>query len=88
MKDKERQIYDHIIFLLHSRLNMLGMDKSTIHPDYDLLKTGLLDSMSFVNLVTAMEKKFNVSIDFELLFEAPEFSRVKELVKVFAANIK
>ena len=54
--------------------------------DFDLVKSGLLDSMAFVDLVGALEEKLNQQIDFEKVMEDERFTTVSGLISLFTHN--
>jgi len=80
---KDKEISEFIIFKLKEKLEQFGIDKSEIKNDFDLVQSGLLDSMSFVDLVTEMEKKFNIEIDFEKAFDESKLTKINGLIEIF-----
>jgi acyl carrier protein len=80
---KDKEISEFIILKLKEKLEQFGIDKSEIKNDFDLVQSGLLDSMSFVDLVTEMEKKFNIEIDFEKAFDESKLTKINGLIEIF-----
>lgn len=81
---KDLKIREYIIAQLSERLDMLGIEEKEIKNDFDFVQSGLLDSMAFVDLVTDMEEKFGVEIDFENEVENAAFTTLGGLQKIFA----
>lgn len=44
-----------------------GMTPDTVPDDYDLMATGAIDSLGLIEMISAVEKEFNVEVDFEEL---------------------
>ena len=80
---KDKEISEFIIFKLKEKLEQFGIAKSEIKNDFDLVQSGLLDSMSFVDLVTEMEKYFNIEIDFEEAFDESKLTKINGLIEIF-----
>ena len=80
---KDKEISEFMIFKLKEKLELFGIDKREIKNDFDLVQSGLLDSMSFVDLVTEMEKKFNIEIDFEEAFDESKLTKINGLIEIF-----
>lgn len=79
----ENEIRDFIINHLRKRLELLGVSEKEIKKKFDFVQSGLLDSMSFVDMITAMEDHFGVEIDFEEEPENESFTSLGGLQKVF-----
>jgi len=79
LNDVEHFLKDY----LKERLEMLGIGYGELKPGFDLVQSGLLDSMAFVDMVTAMEKHFGVEIDFENEVGNSSFTTLKGLTVLF-----
>jgi acyl carrier protein len=88
MKTKEEKIYDYIICQLTDKMNRTGLSEKDLSSDFNLTKSGLLDSLSFVNLVVQIEKKYGIEIDFEKAFQNPDFTNISGLINVIIKDIK
>ncbi|HET6243536.1 MAG: acyl carrier protein [Bacteroidetes bacterium] len=84
----EKEITTFILEQLDKRLIRIGMQRKEITPNFDLVKSGLLDSMSFVDLVVEIEKKFNTEIDFELAFQNADFTTISGLIQTIEKQLK
>jgi acyl carrier protein len=70
-------------FLL-PRAARLGMEHNELVDDLDLLRSGLLDSLGFVDLVVEMEKRSGREVDLMAAMERPGGSTLGGLVELFA----
>lgn len=77
------EIKDFIIKRISSRMELFGITERDIADDFNLVQTGLLDSMAFVDLLTDMEKEFNVEVDFEKAFENAGLTTLGGLTGIF-----
>ncbi|HOV11089.1 MAG TPA: acyl carrier protein [Bacteroidales bacterium] len=88
METKEKEIYSFIVARLADKLSRVGFSEKDLTPGFNLTKSGLLDSMAFVNLVADIEKNFNVQVDFEEAFQNPDFTSLSGLITVVEKQIK
>ncbi|MCF8230041.1 MAG: hypothetical protein K9G58_00960 [Bacteroidales bacterium] len=79
----EIEIRDFILNHLKDRLEILGIHEREIRRDFDFVQSGLLDSMAFVDMVTAMEEHFEREVNFEEKVEDAEFTTMKGILKAF-----
>ena len=82
METKEKEIYDFVICQLTDKINRAGLSVNDVSSDFNLTKSGLLDSLSFVNLVAQVENKYGIEIDFEKAFQRPDFTSISGLINV------
>lgn len=61
----QKEIRKEIMSRLEDRSIRLGIRKKVLQSDFDLIRSGLLDSMKFIQFVVELEKDFNVQIDFD-----------------------
>jgi acyl carrier protein len=47
------------------QLSANGMALDAVPDDYDLMITGVIDSLGLIEMISAMEDEFNLEIDFE-----------------------
>jgi len=81
---KNKEIRNKILELLSDRLKMFGVKDGEIKGDFDLVKSGLMDSMAFVNFIGEMEKAFDIEIDFDTVLEDDDFTSVNKIIELFA----
>jgi acyl carrier protein len=68
---------------LASRLELFDISSSEISDDFDLVQSGLVNSMEFVELVAGLEEDFGVEIDYEKALEKDDFTTVGGIVRNF-----
>jgi acyl carrier protein len=86
--NKENEILEFIVSALNNKMERAGLSKNDLSPGFNLTKSGLLDSMSFVTLITQLEKNYKVEIDFEKAFQREDFSTVSGLIHIISNEIK
>lgn len=59
------QLRAQILSHLHSFFQAAGIEPSSVHDDFDLLASGVIDSLGFLTLVTEIEDWLGRDIDFE-----------------------
>jgi acyl carrier protein len=69
--------------LLQEKLHRLDIHESQLGGSFDLVKSGLLNSLEFVDLVATLEKNLGLEIDFEKALNSGDFTTVNGIVKVF-----
>ena len=67
MNNLEKQVSDFILAELQPKLEALEISVDTVGGDFDLVGSGVLDSISFIELVGAVEQQFQFEMDFENL---------------------
>ncbi len=63
------------------RMQLLGLNSGSPSNDSDLVKEGIYDSLSFVDLVSECENKFGIVIDLEK-YQPGEFTKFGRLVEI------
>jgi acyl carrier protein len=72
----ESAVQEYIIEKISDKLLLFGIGRQEVDEGFDLVKSGLLDSMAFVDLVAAIEGRFSVEIDFEKATANDDFTLV------------
>ncbi len=75
-----------LVEVLLPRAARLGMERGELSDELDLLRSGLLDSLGFVDLVVEMEKRSGREVDLMAAMERPGGSTLGGLVELFAPN--
>jgi acyl carrier protein len=44
-----------------------GLRPQELSDDFDLLKAGIVDSLGVIEMISAVEERFNITVDFEAL---------------------
>jgi len=84
----ENQRIKKVIFeILEPRMEILGIRKKEIKNDFDLVGSGMLSSMEFVEFVTRVEQDLEVEIDFESLLEEERITTLDVLVNIFKSKL-
>jgi len=69
--------------ILRDKLQRIGIRESEPGESFDLVKSGLLNSLEFVDMVASMEKIYLIEIDFEQALETGEFTTLGGLIRAF-----
>lgn len=83
----KEEIKQFIIEQAKKRLSLLGISNISVSKDTDLIKEGIFDSLSFVDLVVDCEQKFGAEVDLEK-YEAGSFTRIEKLTEILNASVK
>jgi acyl carrier protein len=78
----EKEIREHILGVLKEKLVLFDISPGEVNDGFDLVKSGLLDSMSFVDLVAGVEDRFGLEIDFERAADDDTFTTIGGLLRV------
>jgi acyl carrier protein len=68
--------------LLREKLLLFNIAESEVKDAFDLVKSGLLDSMAFVDLIAEAEENYQIEIDFEVLADTPDFTSLGKVVNI------
>ena len=77
-----REIREYIIENLKDKLVIFDISPAEVNMDFDLVKSGLLDSMAFIDLIADIEEKFQLEIDFESAAEQDDFTSMAGLASI------
>ncbi len=69
---------------LKDRLVRMGMDENDLTADLDLVRSGLLDSLAFIDLITALERAAERQLDMETALDDPNTTTVGGLIRLFS----
>ncbi|MCU0370800.1 MAG: hypothetical protein MUC31_05250 [Bacteroidales bacterium] len=83
----ESKIRDQMMALLDEKLQRLAIRESEITGDFDLVKSGFLNSLEFVDMVATLEKMNQVEIDFEAGLNSGDFTTVSGLIRTFSGKL-
>lgn len=78
-KDIRKQLME----LLREKLQRIGIRESDLGESFDLVKSGLLDSLGFVDIVASMEKIYDKEIDFDKGLESGKLTTLGGLIRAF-----
>jgi acyl carrier protein len=71
-----------IIDRLKEKLLLFDIAEEEVKDGFDLVKSGLLDSMAFVDLIAGIEEEFDLEIDFEKAADTEDFTSLGGLVQI------
>lgn len=78
---------DHVQALIRQQLSdhlvRLGMGPGDLTDDLDLVRSGLLDSLAFIDLVAALENATGRQVDLEQALEQDDATTVGGLQRIF-----
>ena len=80
----ETEVRGILIRAIGPRLGRLGLTEADVTDDLDLLRSGLLDSLGFVDLVVAVEEEVGHQVDLVSAMDSPGGTTVRGLIRLFA----
>lgn len=83
----KNEIREAIIRQLEEKLLVFEIRPEEVTPDFDLVKSGLLDSMAFVDLIAGIENTCSIEIDFEEATASDDFTKMGPLVELIYKTI-
>lgn len=78
-----QNISKRLIALLDNRLQLLGVKSDDVAHDVSLFEQGIVDSISFMELIVSIEDEFGMEIDFSDM-EPSEFDTIENLSKIIS----
>lgn len=76
-----KEIQSRLIQLLQPKLERFQISESELTAGFDLVKSGFVNSLEFVELVTGLEKHFGIEISFEDALEKGDFTTFGGLLR-------
>ena len=83
----EARVRAAVYKLLGSRLEDAGLSEQTLDESKSLIELGVIDSFSFVEILTTLQEELGAEIDFMEL-DPDDFASVEGLVRVVAAAVQ
>ena len=71
---------------VEQRLKVMGLDPKMADASMDLLQSGIFDSMSFIDMLTAVEERLDVRLELENALADPKTFTIIGLVELFNSN--
>lgn len=78
-----QNITERIMTLLENRLQLLGIERSDVALDVSLFDQGIVDSISFMELIVTIDDEFDIELDFSKM-EPSEFDSIENLAKIIS----
>lgn len=72
---------------ISGKLSRVGIGENELGNSFDLVKSGLVNSLELVELVASLEKEFNCEIDFESAFENGQLTTLGGLIQTFEKQV-
>jgi acyl carrier protein len=79
----DNDIRKQVMELLRDKLQRIGIRENEFGESFDLVKSGLLNSLEFVDIVASMEKIHDIEIDFEKALESGNLTTLGGLTRAF-----
>lgn len=79
----DSEIRKQVMELLRDKLQRIGIRETELGNNFDLVKSGLLNSLEFVDIVASMEKIYLIEIDFEQALDKGELTTLGGLIRAF-----
>lgn len=81
------EIKAFILFESKKKMELLGINNEKISDSTDLVKEGIFDSLSFIDLIVDCEIYFKIIIDLEK-YEANKITQVESLINIIHDSLK
>jgi acyl carrier protein len=85
MSELAARIKTFVLEVLGPRAETMGISREELAGDFNLMQSGLLDSMGFVDLVAQVENEFDVQMDLMDL-DPSQFTSLSGFVSRVAAS--
>lgn len=85
--EKIKVIEDFIFNKVVSQCNLLGIEIPKLGKDLDLVKEGIFDSLTFIDLIAECESEFGIIIELEK-YNPSEFTRFKKLSEIIELTLR
>ena len=69
--------------LLADKLERYGIGESELNDRFDLVRSGLLNSLEFVEVISMLEKRLEREIDYEHAISREDFTTIKGVIRNF-----
>jgi acyl carrier protein len=79
----EDDIRNSLLELISVKLKRIGVAQREITGRFDLVKSGLLSSLEFVDMITTLERRFQCEVDYETAFEKGNFTTIDGVISNF-----
>jgi acyl carrier protein len=79
----DSELRKQLMELLREKLQRIGIRESELGENFDLVKSGLLNSLEFVDIIASLEKIYDVEIDFEQALDKGGFTTLGGIIMAF-----
>jgi acyl carrier protein len=77
----EYDIRKSLVRILSPKLERLGISNDELGNHFDLVKSGLVNSLEFVDMVATLEKEYHCEVDFEKGLAEGDLTTIGGLIK-------
>lgn len=77
------ELLDRLRKKLAARAERLGLRPEEVNGSLDLVRSGLLDSLGFVDLITELEQEAGREVDLATAFDEPGATTVDGVIRLF-----
>jgi acyl carrier protein len=84
---RENEIKEQVFRFLRDRLDRLSIREHELGEDFDLVRSGLLNSVEFVDMTVAIENLNSIEIDYEMALDAGDFTTLGGLVRAITRKL-
>lgn len=81
MSQLEGKLKEFVLSYLREKKHLSEDDSANITDDMDLVASGLLSSLGFIEMISSVEETFKIEIDFEN-FDPGEFTSLAGFVRL------
>lgn len=81
----QNEIREFLMKKVQARLSKMGESPLALDDDFNLVNSGVVDSMGFLTLITEVESAFGIEIDFSD-YEPSEFTTLGGFARYAAPN--
>jgi acyl carrier protein len=80
------EVRKQVMELILGKLQRLSISENELGDSFDMVKSGLVNSLEFVDLVASLEKINHHEIDFEKALDSGELTTLGGLIRAFENN--
>ena len=82
----DSDLRERISHMLIPRLQRLGLRAADLTDDLDLVRSGVLDSLGFVDLIAGLEDSTGLRVDLEAALGAPGATTLGGVINLFSRS--
>ena len=76
-----------LLEMMQEKLDRFSIHSYEINDKFDFVKSGLLNSLEFIDLVASIEKKLGIEIDFETALESGDFTTMHGMINTIKNHL-
>jgi acyl carrier protein len=79
----DNELRKQVMELLRDKLQRIGIRETELGESFDLVKSGLLNSLEFVDIIASLEKIYSFEIDFDQALDKGGLTTLGGLIRAF-----